>query len=118
MKNKDLNKTRCQDKKRNKMKNITNTILTLLALTTGTTANAQSFSMTLHLDAIELSTGIKSTAPIDQNPIQYDYKWDNDAPVLVSLGVLAICVTIVVLATTASSSEQTDTTSDQYPLTR
>lgn len=100
------------------MKNMTNTILMLIALTTGTTANAQTFSMTPHLDAIELSTGIKSTAPIEQNPIQYDYKWDNDAPVLISLGVLAICVTVVVLATQASSDEQTDSTRDQYPLTR
>jgi hypothetical protein len=100
------------------MKNMTNTILMLTALTTGTTANAQSFSMTPHIDKIELSTGIKAVPDLNYEPIQYDYKWDNDAPVLVSLGVLAICVTIVVLATTASSSEQADTTRDQYPLTR
>jgi hypothetical protein len=100
------------------MKNIIKSLFVLVVLLTNTEANAQSFSMTPHLDTIELSTGIKSTAPAEQNHIQYDYKWHNNAPALVSLGVLAICVTIVVLATAASSSEQTDATRDQYPLTR
>lgn len=97
------------------MKNITNTILMLLALTTGTTANAQSFSMTPRLDAIELSTGIKSTQLENQNKDQFEYKWDSEAPVIVSIGVLAVCITIVVLATQASSANQTDTNREQYP---
>ena len=97
------------------MKNIIKSLFVLVVLLTNTEANAQSFSMTPHLDAIELSTGIKSTQLENQNKDQFEYKWDGEAPVIVSIGVLAVCITIVVLATQAASANQTDTNREQYP---
>lgn len=88
-------------------------ITTLIALTLATTnsAKADVFSMTPELDKLELSTGLK-LRPADSNlqHIQQNYKWDNEAPFLVSLGILAVCVTIVVIASGATNdkTEPTD----------
>lgn len=83
-------------------------IIALAILLTSMNARAQTFSMTPHIDSIEISTGISANHVIKPSPLQYDYKWDNEAPLLVSLGVLAICVTVIVLATTASSNDRSD----------
>ena len=79
-------------------------IISLAMLLISTSTNAQTFSMTPRLDAIEMSTGIKVKPELSLSPVQYDYEWDNEAPFLVSLGVLAICVTVIVLATTSAES--------------
>ena len=81
-------------------------IISLAMLLISTSTNAQTFSMTPRLDAIEMSTGIKVKPEINKPQAQYEYEWDNEAPFLVSLGALAICVTVIVLATTASKGKQ------------
>lgn len=92
------------------MKNTITTLIALVMLVVSTSANAQGFSITPMLDELELKTGIKSVPELNQNTdqVQYDFKWDDEAPFLVSLGVLAVCVTVIVIATTASGKENTD----------
>ena len=92
------------------MKNTITTLIALVMLVVSTSANAQGFSITPMLDELELKTGIKSVPELNQNTdqVQYDFKWDDEAPFLVSLGVLAVCVTVIVIATTASGKENAD----------